>query len=292
MDPRARRGWVCGAERATKGRCNSSVMTGITNRSNMVRSCRDRKDKRVAKGEPPAARGFADLFTGRPGWNTRHGPAAPVGRAGLAILALVSVAHAGQYPDYQPLSASAYPSYQEQDGIGLAVVPLLDDSSQKRYFGENLLAQGFLPVYIVIENHASAKSAMVLRDRFAYGHDDAAPVSRGQQQSRPVASRPGFWRQMTLAVDDPFLNLAARSAWMRHVSDQRMNLLAKELRSQTVSPGKSGGGFVFVPAGESIDRGRHRTPGFRAAREVFLDLPVKGSQSDQDIHFYFRIEMK
>jgi hypothetical protein len=58
-----------------------------------------------------------------------------------------------------------------------------------------------------------------------------------------------------------------------------MNLLAKELRSQTVAPGKSGGGFVFVPAGKS-------------AREVFLDVPVLGGPSDQEIHFHFQIEMR
>src|ERR1035438_9667707 len=93
--------------------------------------------------------------------------------AALAFLALTSVARAGQYPDFQPLAASEYPSYQEQQGIGLAVVPMFDSSLQKRYLGVNLLAQGFLPVYVVIENHSSPKSAFLLRDQMLYRHDDS-----------------------------------------------------------------------------------------------------------------------
>src|ERR1035438_10227964 len=86
----------------------------------------------------------------------------PLGRAALlAILALLPVARAGQYPDYQPLAASQYPSYQEQQGIGIAVVPMFDSSLQKRYLGVNLLAQGFLPVYVVIENHSRPKGTLL-----------------------------------------------------------------------------------------------------------------------------------
>ncbi len=70
--------------------------------------------------------------------------------------------------------------------------------------------------------------------------------------------------------------------WVNSVEKVRMNLLAKELRSQTVSPGTSGGGFVFVPTGKVGN----------PVREVFLDVPVKGGPSNQDINFYFRIEME
>jgi hypothetical protein len=207
---------------------------------------------------------------------------AKLGRTALAILALLRVALAGQYADYQPLAASGYPSFQEQQGIRLAVVPLFDRSSQKRYFGLNLLAQGFLPVYVVIENHANAQSAILLRDRIVCKLDDSPPVSQDPQHPRPVPSD-SAQAMALLAVQT--LNIAGMLNAMSigsSISNARMNLMKKELRSQTFSPGKSGGGFVFVPVGK----------GGKSVREVFLDVPVKAGPPDQDIHFNFRIEMR
>jgi hypothetical protein len=237
----------------------------------------------MAKKEetPDAQRSKIQARVRRPPREVEHGMRAghAPGRAILGLLALLPVAHAGGYPDYVPLAASQYPSYQEQQGIGLAVVPLLDKSSQKRYFGENLLAQGFLPVYVVIENHASQQSAILLRDRIVYKYDDSPVGSGGQQQTRPDASafaRNGAW----LAAE--WGSPVAMTIFFHSVYGQRMNLLAKQLQSQTVSPGKTGGGFVFVAAGK----------GGKSAREVFLNVPVKGGPSDQDINFQFRIEME
>jgi hypothetical protein len=201
--------------------------------------------------------------------------------AALAFLALTSVARAGQYPDFQPLAASEYPSYQEQQGIGLAVVPMFDSSLQKRYLGVNLLAQGFLPVYVVIENHSSPKSAFLLRDQMLYRHDDSPPVSRAQLQPRPDSSRAADIIAVSAVLTGGLVETVIALHLAANVSNVRMNLLKKELRSQTVAPGKAGNGFVFVPTGK----------GGKPAKEVSLDVPVKGGASDEDIHFYYRIDM-
>jgi hypothetical protein len=204
--------------------------------------------------------------------------------AALAFLALIPAARAGQYSDFQPLAASEYPSYQEQQGIGLAVVPIFDTSSQKKYLGVNLLAQGFLPVYVIIENHASPQSAFLLRDQMLYAHDDFAPVSRGQEQARPspsgvvdtIAEGSALWGGVL-----GFVGIEVALHLVSNVSDVRMNLLKKELRSQTIAPGKAGNGFVFVPTGK----------GGKPAKELSLDVPVKAGASGEDIHFYSRIDM-
>lgn len=212
-----------------------------------------------------------------PGWSMGR-RLGDLGWAALAIVALLPVAHAGQYSNYQPLAPSEYPSYQEKEGIRLAVVPLPDKSSQKRYFRLNLSAQGFLPVYVVIENHANPRSAILLRDRIVCKLDDS-PMTQDAQHPRPVPSD-SAQDMARLAVQT--LNIAGMLSAMSigsSVSNARMNLMKQELRSQTLSPGKSGGGFVFVPVGKTV-------------REVFLDVPVKAGPSDQDIHFNFRIEMR
>ena len=73
--------------------------------------------------------------------------AAALGPVALATLMLIGVMSAEQYPDYQPLAVTQYSSFQEQQGIGLALVPIFDTSSQKRYLGIDFLSRGFLPVY-------------------------------------------------------------------------------------------------------------------------------------------------
>ena len=253
-----------------------------------------------------------------------------------AALALICLAQGGEYPDYEPLAASQYSSYQEHQGIGMAVVPMFDRSAQKHYLGTDLSARGFLPVYVVIENHGNPRSAILLRDHVLYGHDDSAPVSRSQQQAKPGTSEvPGPSGDMKataeMSADQRRLaasvragaelraaevnakagdntraaaNLRAASADLKaansaslwdfapgiidglmvaqtasKLSSVRMNLLRKELRSQTVAPGKGGGGFVLVPTG-------------KGAKGVFLDVPVKDGASNEDIHFYFQIDMR
>lgn len=249
----------------------------------------------------------------------------------LGVLWLTPAVRACQYPDYQPNAATEYSSYQEQQGIGIAVVPMFDRSAQKHYLGTDFSARGFLPVYVVIENHGNPRGAILLRDHVLYGHDNSAPVSRSQQQAKPGTSGDMKTTAEMSAADQRRLaasisagaelraaevntkagdnaraaaNLRAASADLKaansaslwdwapgiidglmvaqaasKLSNVRMNLLKKELRSQTVSPGKGGGGFVLVPTG-------------KGAKEVFLDVPVKDGASNEDIHFYFQIDMR
>ncbi len=207
--------------------------------------------------------------------------AANIGRVALATLVLIGVTRAEQYPDYQPLAASQYASYQEQQGIGVAVIPMFDRSSQKRYLGIDLVSHGFLPVYVVIENHAKSESAILLRDDVLYSHDDSPAVSRNQQQARPspagAKKDAAYWAVAWGGVPG-----VVAFHWLSNMSNVRMNMLKKELRSQTVAPSKTGGGFVFAPTGANGN----------AAKEVFLDVPVKAGASNENIHFYFRIDMR
>jgi len=211
--------------------------------------------------------------------------AVTIGRVALATLVLIGVTRAEQYPDYQPLAASQYPSYQERQGIGVAAVPMFDTSSQKRYLGIDLSAHGFVPVYVVIENHTNPQSVILLRDQVLYGHDDSALASWSDQQARPGSSRAAnsvAAASMSAGGVLGTVGLLIALHMVSNVSNIRMNLLKKELRSQTFAPGKAGGGFVFVP----IDKGGG------PAKELVLDVPVKDGASNENIHFYFRIDMR
>ncbi|MGA2992479.1 MAG: hypothetical protein ABSD88_18580 [Candidatus Korobacteraceae bacterium] len=195
----------------------------------------------------------------------------------LVVSVLISgVCAEQQFADFQPLAASQYPSYQEHQGIGIAVVPVFDVSSQNRYLGINLLGRGFLPIYIVIENHSNLQGAILLRDEVLYSHDDSAAVRRSEQQARPSPSG-ARWAMAEGGIPGRIVALH----WLSKMSDVRMNLLKKELQSQTVAPGKAGGGFVFAPIGK----------GSKAAKEVLLDVPMRSTSSNESIHFYFGIDV-
>ena len=133
----------------------------------------------------------------------------------------------------------------------------------------------------MIENRANGQSAILLHDEVLYGHDDSIPVSRNQQQVRPspsgVKKDAAYWAIAWGGVPG-----VIAFHWLSTMSNVKMNLLKKELRSQTVEPGKTGGGFVFAPTGGEG----------KVAKEVFLDVPVKDGASNEVIHFYFRIDMR
>jgi hypothetical protein len=207
-----------------------------------------------------------------------------VANTAVVALALILSAHAEQrFADFKPLPANQYPSYQELQGLGLAVVPMPDKASQMSYLGADLLAQGFLPVYIAIENRANPHSAMLVREAVLYGHGDSETMSQNPRALRPGPTK-GMDRAETAARLWGGVPGAVGVVLVLHklsnITNIRLNLLEKELRSQTVAPGKTGGGFVFAPVME----GRTR------AKDVLLDVPLKDGDSNEDVHFHFRID--
>lgn len=213
------------------------------------------------------------------------------GQLCIAVTAMTLWAFAARpragFPDYKPLPADQYASYQEQQGIGVAVFPIFDKALRQSYFGRDVVALGRLPVYLVIENRTSPWNVILLRDKVLYeGRQQArpevsgAPISIGGVQAMIAQSFAGM---------SPFLRDAATlsllpfaEAELRKLGDVRMNLLAKEIRTQTVVPGKAGGGFLYLPTSEN------GVP----SKEGLLDVPVQGSASGALIHFYFRIDMR
>jgi hypothetical protein len=201
-------------------------------------------------------------------------------KVAIASVVLLNAARADQYPDYQPLPVAHYGSYQEKTGIAMAVIPMLDVSSQKTYLGVDLAARGFLPVYVVIENHSDTQSVILLRDQLRFSYQGSAAITENPADARPNPS--GTKKVVAdLAIRWGGVPAVVAFYWASKMSNVRMNLLRKELRSQTVAPSKTGGGFAFVP---------NRADG-RPAEEAFLDVPVQGSGLDEEVHFYFRIKM-
>jgi len=147
------------------------------------------------------------------------------------VLCLVGPCYASHhFPDYPVRPADAYANKVAKAGLIVAVEPVDDPEQQKTYFNSHLSSKGMLPVFIVIQNNSATDTYMF--DSSAVGLADVVEItSPGIRQSRARLGSGGLV-DLTLVTE---------------VTEVRENMMKKELRSKTLSPGSSVHGFVYVP---------------------------------------------
>jgi hypothetical protein len=133
-------------------------------------------------------------------------------------------------PDYPARPAGEYVNKVVEAGLVLAAEPLEDAEQQKMYFNSRLSARGILPVFIVIQNNSTTDA--YLFDKSAVGLGDGAEITG--KGARKTASKLGSGGLIDLTL-------------IKEVTDVRENLMKKEVRSKTISPGSSTYGFIYVP---------------------------------------------
>ena len=172
----------------------------------------------------------------------------------LAILFLVRPAYTGHhFPDYPVRPAVEYANKVAEASLVVAVEPVEDAEQQKTYFNFRLSSKGILPVFIVIQNTSATDS--YLFDRSAVGLGDAeGPTGKGGRKTASLRTSGGL-------VDLSLIN---------DVTDVRDNLMKKEVRSKSLSPGSSEYGFVYVPVPSNALRGR-----------IHLQVPLTDAQSGE-----------
>ncbi|MGA2905238.1 MAG: hypothetical protein ABSD98_15525 [Candidatus Korobacteraceae bacterium] len=172
----------------------------------------------------------------------------------VAVLFLIQPGYASHhFPDYPVRSAGEYANKATEPGLIVAVEPVEDPEQQKMYFNSHLSSRGILPVFIVIQN-TSATDAYLF-DRSAVGLADAAgPTGKGGRRTASLLTSGGL-------VDLSLIN---------DVTDVRDNLMKKEVRSKTLSPGSSVYGFVYVPVPTDAPR-----------KKMHLQVPLTNAQSSE-----------
>jgi len=135
----------------------------------------------------------------------------------------------------------------------VAVEPVEDPEQQKTYFNSHLSSKGILPVFIVIQNTSATDTYLL--DKSAVGLGDAAQIT--DKGARKTASPLGSGGLVDLTL-------------VTNATRVRENMMKKEVRSKTLSPGSSVYGFVYVPVPTDAPR-----------KKVHLEVPLTNAQSSE-----------
>jgi len=170
------------------------------------------------------------------------------------ILFLVSLAYAGhKFPDYPVQAAADYSNKVEKANLVVAVEPVDDLDQQKTYFNSRLGSKGILPVFLVIQNSSSTDT--YLFDSSALGLADAVDISG--PGTRRIGARLGSGGLIDLTL-------------VTEVTEVRENMMKKQVRSKTLSPGSSVHGFIYVPM-----------PTDTARKQTHLQVALTNAQSGE-----------
>jgi len=169
------------------------------------------------------------------------------------LLILAPAFASRQLPDYPAKPASDYSIKAAEAGAIVGIEPFDESGLQKTYFNAHLTEKGILPVFVVVQNTSATDS--IIFDKSAIGLADPADLSG--KQNRSIASKLGSGGLIDLGQ-------------MRDITDQRENMMKKQIRSKTLAPQMSVSGFVYIPVPRSQQRAKIR-----------LQIPITGLQTGE-----------
>jgi hypothetical protein len=152
----------------------------------------------------------------------------------IVVILLVSMVFAAdKFPDYPVHPAGEYAVTSERGGVTIGVQPVEDLDDQKTYFDAKLTPQGFIPVFVVIQN-GSADTVLFDESNVGYG-----------------GAFYGF------SPD-------------RGLTKIQENIVKRRIKSQTLSPGSSVHGFLYIPVPKKGPR-----------EKIHLQVPITKAGTSQ-----------
>lgn len=165
----------------------------------------------------------------------------------IVALSLVQPAYAGEkFPEYPVRAASDYAVKAEQAGLTIGLQPVEDPKEQKTYFDTELTPKGFIPVFIVMQNGSAEDSFLFDKSKIAYGPADSS-LSTPQMGEKAAKGALVVGTASALAISPAGLVVAMVLASKAvHGTQIQEAILKKEMQSETLSPGVSAHGFLYV----------------------------------------------
>ena len=189
----------------------------------------------------------------------------------LYSLFILGCVHNTQFPDVPISDVSMYARNLNNNGLKIASDPFIEEDRVIRYFGENLLSDGILPVMIIIDN-GSEKAVLIevkntylmmdnhdqnlnstevkLKDQVrTYNMQDGGGASIIMNYAIPTAVIMGANPLLVLAMPIatlPFLYSQTKANVLKQVIDENV------LFDKSLYPGDKHHGFVFFKVKDKI----------------------------------------
>ncbi len=164
-----------------------------------------------------------------------------------ALSFIASRAYAGGYPEYPVELVGSYQASKSKNGLAVAALPLDDKVEQQRYFSLEFRPKGFLPVFIVLSNESPERSYIVKTDDITIATGDEEPSSKGDSGIVSGRSKAGEGLLIASGIALSLAGSLVAAHMMVKAAAVKQNIIKKELRSLTLSPGQTAHGFLYVP---------------------------------------------
>jgi hypothetical protein len=196
----------------------------------------------------------------------------------LGLLAfLPQFLYAANFPEYPAKAAREYPGAQTIAGVTVGIEPLSDPAAQKHYFKEDFGKSNFLPVFVVVEDASSSDSFILKRDDIGVYAEEEKMSKSGQAASGRSKTGENIALVSGIALSPAGMYVAG---YLRaKAADIRQNVIKKELRSSTLSPGQKDQGFVYLPLPADPEK----------RKNLRMRVRVMKVGSDESIDFEFPI---
>jgi hypothetical protein len=149
------------------------------------------------------------------------------------------------FADYPSKPVKSYSAAVTVDGLVVGVEPVTDSNLQQKYFHLDFAKRGYLPVFVVLENQSSADSFILKREEIGVFVGGGEKTSGGDIASG--RSKGGEKVMLASALAGSIAGALVAMHMMVKATEIRQNVIKKELRSLTLSPGESSRGFVYIP---------------------------------------------
>lgn len=172
------------------------------------------------------------------------------------------------FPEFPVHQAASYAIRAQQDGLVIGLETVDDPGLQKTYFHTELAPKGFVPVFVVIYNGSKTESVLLNKARISYDQEGSVPVSTR------VSAKGAKATEAAVVAGSPF---GAGIAWplvgqmYAHASQIQQNLMLREMQSQTLSPGASAHGFLYIS-----------TPKTGVRKKSSLHIPITMADSGKE----------
>ncbi len=173
--------------------------------------------------------------------------------SGALLSLLTPVYAADKFPDFPLRQASDYSLSAHQDDLTVGLQPVEDVNDQKTYFHTEFSPKGFVPVFVVVHN--GSKSESVLFDPSKISCDVGNPSG-----NMPKAGIKGAaTAEVLMMAAIPLGGVVASPAVMEMYAQEshvQQNLILRQVQSQTLSPGASAHGFLYISIPKMSGRGK------------------------------------